>query len=163
MNRISLMLTTIAALLILAPDPQAIKVQGPDTLGNVLPIQITPPGATGLTVTNTGATSTGGAQANNVNLAAVGGVTNYCTGFEVTGGGATAGSEITVTLSGVTGGPWNYTLSVATGATALTQPLIVEFTTPVSATTTNTAITLAVPSFGVGNTNASAVIHGFRQ
>lgn len=107
------------------------------------------------------ASANNAAGANNVSLPAIPGFTAYCTGFEVTGGGATSAALIAVTLTGCESGTFNYVFSVVAGVTAGCTPLVVEFAVPVSATGPNAAITLNVPSFGTGNTNASSVIHGF--
>lgn len=116
-------------------------------------------GINGLTAVD--ASSAGGAQANNVSLPAVANQTNFVTGFEVTGDGATAASVIVVTLTGVPGGPLSYELTIPAGVGTSINPLIVEFPVPIPATGPNVAITLNVPSFGAGNTNAAAVIHGY--
>jgi hypothetical protein len=116
-------------------------------------------GATGA-ATAVDASSANAAAANNVSLPAVVGQTNSVTGFEVTGAGATAASVILITLTGVVGGPLNYQLAIPAGASVGVAPLIVEFPVPIPATGPNVAITLNVPSFGAGNTNAAAVIHG---
>lgn len=116
-------------------------------------------GINGLTAVD--ASSANAAAANNVSLPAVANQTNFVTGFEVTGAGATAASVIAVTLSGVVGGPLTYELAIPAGATVGVNPLIVEFPVPLPATGPNVAISLAVPSFGAGNTNAAAAIHGY--
>ena len=107
------------------------------------------------------ATSTGGAQVNSPSLAAATGLTNYCAGFSITGLGATAASGIAVTLSD---GTWtqNYTFAVPAGATAGATPLVVTFNPPLPASAANTAITLTCPTFGSGNTAASANIWGYK-
>ena len=112
------------------------------------------------TVTSVDASATAAAAAMAPSLPAVAGATNAVTGFEVTGTGATAGSTIQVTLTGVPGGPLTYDLTIPAGAGVAITPLIVEFMTPIQATGPNVAITLNVPSFGAGNLNAAAVIHG---
>jgi hypothetical protein len=101
------------------------------------------------------------AAANNVSLPAVAGKTNWLTGFEVTGAGATAASVITVTITGTITGTLNYQLPIPAGAAVGVTPLVVEFPVPIPASGVNTAIALNVPSFGAGNTNAAAVIHGY--
>lgn len=87
----------------------------------------------------------------------------YCSGFEVTGSGATAASVISITVTGVRGGTLTYTVAVPAGVTAGVTPLIVEFDPPIPATDTATDIVLNLPSFGTGNTNAAGVIHGYRM
>lgn len=109
------------------------------------------------------ASAANAAAANNVTLAAGGaGVTTYVTGFEITGDGATAGSIIAVTLTGMIGGTKTYFITVPAGAGVAITPLIVTFPPPgLPASGANTAITLNVPSFGAGNTNAAASIEGY--
>lgn len=118
-------------------------------------------GTTGASGTPVSASQTATAGAINITLPAVAGKTNYLTGFEVTGGGATAGSIIDVVVGGIGGANLHYAFAVPTGATLGAAPLIVTFATPLQASAPNTAIVLAVPSFGAGNTESAAVIHGF--
>ncbi len=96
-------------------------------------------------------------------LPAVAGQTNFITGFQITGGGATAASVIVVTLTGLVGGTRTYDIAVPAGAALGITPLVVEFSEPIPATGPNVAITLNVPSFGAGNTNAAATLEGFLQ
>lgn len=103
----------------------------------------------------------GAAAAIAATLPAVAGKTNYLTGFEVTGGGATAASLVDVTVTGLLGGTETYVLGVVAGAAAGNQPLIVQFDPPIPASGVNTAITVNVPSLGAGNTKARAQVHGF--
>ena len=109
------------------------------------------------------ASATGAAAALAPALPAQAGITNWVTGFEVTGSGATAGSVIVVTLTGVVGGPLSYDLVIPAGVLNSVTPLIVQFPQPIPATGPNVAITLNVPSFGAGNTNEAATIHGYTQ
>lgn len=109
------------------------------------------------------ASSQGAAAALAPALAAVAGKTNYISGFEVTGGGATAGAVVAVTVTGVLGGTLNYVFAAPTGATVGATPLVVTFNPPLPASAVNTAITVNVPSLGAGNTNAAATVHGFYQ
>ena len=103
----------------------------------------------------------------NVALPAVSGKMNYITGFEITGLGATSQAVITVTLVGLNSGSgttstMTYLMNIpATSATTAISPLMVSFEVPMAAYAVNTAITLNVPSFGTGNTNAASCIHGF--
>lgn len=94
-------------------------------------------------------------------LPAVPGVTNYITGFEVKGSGATAASAIIVTVTGVPGGPLNYEMLIPAGAGLEVVPLIVEFPVPIPATGPNVAITVSVPTFGAGNLSATVDAHGY--
>lgn len=94
-------------------------------------------------------------------LPAVTAKTNYVTGIQLSGGGATAGACVTVTLAGLIGGTASHTFCSPTGATVAAQPLSVQFYPPVPASAVNTPITLTMPSLGAGNTNATANIQGF--
>jgi hypothetical protein len=105
--------------------------------------------------------ATGAAAPIAATLPAVPGKTNYITGFEVTGAGATLGSVINVTVTGVVGGPLNFVLPVIAGALLAITPLVIAFARPIPATGPNVAIAVNVPSFGGGNTNAAASVHGF--
>lgn len=95
-------------------------------------------------------------------LGAVAGKTNYISGFEITGAGATAGSAVVATIVGTLGGTLSYIIAVPTGATVGVLPLVVEFSPPLPASAVNTAIVVSAPSFGAGNTNAAVVAHGYQ-
>jgi hypothetical protein len=88
--------------------------------------------------------------------------TNYLSGFEITGGGATAASVITATVTGLLGGTLSYNIPVPAGATLGITPLVVEFNPPLPGSAINTAIVVSAPSFGAGNTNAAVNAHGFQ-
>lgn len=116
----------------------------------------------GLTSTQNGASNTGAAAA----IAAVltpgsAAGTQFITGFQVTGAGATAGSVIVVTLTGVQGGTQSFDVVIPAGVGTSITPLQVSFPTPLQATGPNTSITVNVPSFGAGNTNAAVSAQGF--
>jgi hypothetical protein len=153
----------LAAAVLAAPDPAAVKIQGPDTIGTPLPVAVFPPGATGLTQTYVSQSSAVAAGGNSNTLPATAGKITYCTGFTVTGGGATGASNIAVTLTQTASNNLNYVIVVPAGATTSITPLVVTFNPPVPASAPNTGIILTVPSFGAGNTNAAAEIHGFQQ
>lgn len=104
----------------------------------------------GASVANTALTRT---------MAAVAARINYATGFDVTVGGATAGSLITVTVTGLEVGTLSWILAVPTGATASTR-LEVKFPTPLAGAV-NTAVSLNVPAAGAGSTAAQAQLYGF--
>jgi hypothetical protein len=109
-----------------------------------------------------GASSANAAAANNVTITPPADKTAYVTGFEITGGGATAASVIAATLVGLFGGlTFTYDIAVPVGATVQTPSLIVEFSTPLPGNAKGSAITLNVPSFGAGNANAAVNLHGF--
>jgi len=118
-------------------------------------------GASGVTDLIAGAT--GAAQTVTATLAAAAGHTCYLTGFEVTGGGATAASIVPVTVTGLVGGTLTYYVAVPAGATAGIVPLVVQYQRPLAASATNQAIAVSASTFGVGNAAASVVAHGFRQ
>lgn len=94
-------------------------------------------------------------------IPAVAGRTGYLTGFEVTGAGATAGSVVNLTVTGLLGGTATYSVVVPTGVTTSITPLVVGVNPPLPASAVNTAIVVSVPAFGAGSTNAAVVAHGF--
>jgi hypothetical protein len=98
-------------------------------------------------------------------IAAVAGKMNYCTGFDITGGGATGAAIVRAVLSGIAGGSLSWAMGVVAGATAPVNPengLSVRFPHPIPASAVNTAITMDVESFGAGNTEAAVTLYGFR-
>ena len=117
-----------------------------------------PAGATPIAVTSGNATN---ATATATLPAAVG-KTTYITGFAVTGGGATAGQLAGVTVTGVPGGPLNYTVASPTGITNPLQPLIINFSPPLPATALNTAIAVSVAALGAGNVSSNVTATGFQ-
>lgn len=100
------------------------------------------------------------ASANNQTLAGSASKITACNGFCITGLGATGASNIAVTL---TDGTWTlrFAVPIVAGATTSNTPFMVTFGTPLQASSTNTSIILNVPSFGTGNTSASASLWGF--
>jgi hypothetical protein len=95
-------------------------------------------------------------------MAATASVTNYIAGFEVTGAGATAGLPVTVTITGILGGTISYTYDFAAGALVGNLPLIVDFLPALPASAVNTAIVVSCPASGLGGTNNTVVVHGYR-
>jgi len=95
-------------------------------------------------------------------LAGAAAKTTYISGFEITGGGATAGAIVTATITGLLGGTLSYNIAVPTGATVGITPLVVFFNPPLPASAVNTAIVVSSPSFGAGNTNAAVTAHGYQ-
>lgn len=89
--------------------------------------------------------------------------TVYIAGFEITGGGATAASVVTVTVAGLLGGTRSYTYGAVAGAGVPNAPLVVAFNPPLPASAINTPIVVTCPALGSGNTNATVVAHGFYQ
>lgn len=104
------------------------------------------------------------ASAATATLPGVAGKTTFITGFSVTGAGATAGSIVSVTATGLIGGVTaTYNLAVVAGVLLGNVPLVIQFIKPIPANAINTAIVVTVPSLGLGNTNSSVVAHGYQQ
>lgn len=91
---------------------------------------------------------------------AVVGRVHYVTGFDISIGGATAGSLKLVTLAGLTGGTQTFVLAVPTGV-ALGSTLCVRFPQAIPSSAANTAVVLTVPALGAGSTNANANLYGY--
>ena len=94
-------------------------------------------------------------------LAAVAGKANYLSTVRMTAAGATAGSVVVATITGVLGGPLSYVFSTPAGATVGASPLVLNFDPPLQSTGPNTAIVCTLPALGAGNTNAVVSISGF--
>lgn len=94
-------------------------------------------------------------------IPAVVGRTGYLTGVELTGAGATAGSVIAFTITGLLGGTTTHIVAIPAGVTTSITPLILVFPIPIPASAVNTAIAASAPAFGAGNTNAAVVLRGF--
>lgn len=118
----------------------------------------------GLQGTPNAASSAAAAGANNLSIGGVAGRRTFVSGFEVSGAGATGASIIPITLANIdnNGAPitLNYQLAIPAGAGVAIPSLIVEFSPPLPVVLGSAAI-LSVPSFGAGNTNAAATLHGF--
>jgi len=115
-----------------------------------------PNGATPVHAAGSGANSIATAT-----LAAAAGKTTYCTGFEVSGGAATAATVAGVTLAGILGGTASYGYPVQVSG-APGAPMLVTFSPPVPASAVNTAIVLSAAAFGAGNGFSGVAIHGFQ-
>jgi hypothetical protein len=141
-------------------------IDGLDAGGYIIGEQFVPgPSAnSGVNVdTDIDVSNTGAAAQTNASLPGVAGQTTFITGFEVTGGGATAASVIAVTVTGILGGTKTYELGVPAGALAGVTPLVVEYARPIPAAAVNTAIVVTVPSFGAGSTVQATTAHGFQR
>lgn len=101
------------------------------------------------------------AAANNQTLAGAASLRTYISGAMISGGGATAASVIQVTITGLTN-TLSFNIAVPAGAAVGIQTLQLLFDPPLPASADNTAIVVNVPSFGAGNTNASASAWGFQ-
>ena len=95
-------------------------------------------------------------------IPAVAGQLAVITGFEVYAGGATAGSLVDVTITGILGGTQSYPLAVPTGPTTLLwPPLLITFDQPIPASGNNIAIAVNLPALGAGNTKAICYARGY--
>jgi hypothetical protein len=109
-------------------------------------------------------TATSGNVANAVATAtipAVAGKTAYISGFTITGAGATAALIVNPTLTGVISGTKTYVHGAVAGVAALNPVLDVQFCPPIPASAVNTAIAVACPALGAGNTNNTVNAYGF--
>lgn len=107
--------------------------------------------------------ATGAASAATVTFAGVAGKTNYITGIQITGAGATAASVVVGQITGVIGGPLNFDIAVPAGAAIGIQPIVANFAPPLAATGVNVTVTATIPSFGAGNTNSAINMTGYQQ
>jgi hypothetical protein len=108
----------------------------------------------------------GAAQANAATLPATAGRTQYLEGFDLTGGGATAAGVIEISITGLAAGTLKYEMNVLAGVSGPVNAqggLSIRFPQPQPASGANIAITVTVPSFGAGNTNAAVVAYGFMK
>lgn len=106
------------------------------------------------------ASANGGAQANNVTLTIPANKMGYLDGFDIDGLGATSGSAIAVTVTGLLGGTLTFSVGIVAGATTPITPCVKRFNPPLQGSAVNTNIVVNVPSFGSGNTAASANAYG---
>lgn len=95
-------------------------------------------------------------------LAGAASQTTYLSGLLITGSGATAGSVVNATVTGLIGGTMTINVPVATGATVGNFPIYLDFNPPLPASAANTSIVVSVPSLGAGNTNSAASAWGYR-
>lgn len=126
-------------------------------IGNPIPIIALPAGT--VVIGSSGSVANAAAAAT---LPGAAGKTTYITGFQCTASGATAGLDVTVTLTGLISSNMSFTFTFPAGALVGAQPLIVAFSQPIPASAPNTAIVLTLPAGGVGNTNATATAQGFQ-
>src|SRR5262249_39486312 len=99
------------------------------------------------------------ATATSATLPAVAGKTTYIEGFDVCGGGATAGSQVSITITGLASqATMTVVLNVVAGAAVGVGTgglFSVRFPTPLPASAANTTIVVNLPSLGSGNTGAN--------
>jgi hypothetical protein len=123
---------------------------------------VTPAGSFPATATAVAAASGNVANASAVaTLAANASKTNYLTGFEITGGGATAAGLVIATVTGLLGGTLSYIVAAPAGVAVGIAPLVVAFNPPLPGSAINTAIVVTLPALGSGNTNAAVTAHGY--
>ena len=125
-------------------------------------VQIDPPGGGG-TSTPFALTGVGAASAITLTQPAAAGKTNYCTGIQITGAGATGASNITVTLQSAGVTIATFVIPVPAGNNTPIQPIQLSFDTPIAGLGPNQNMVLNVPSFGAGNLNSAANMQGFAQ
>lgn len=95
-------------------------------------------------------------------LPAAAGKTTYLSGYLVTGGGATLGSLVNGTITGLLGGTHTFNIPVNAGVLLGNTPLFVDYNPPVPASAVNTAVVVSVPSLGAGNTNSAVSAWGYQ-
>ena len=110
------------------------------------------------------AQATGANSVATATMPAVVGKTNYITGFEITGLGATAAGSMNCAgyLQGANVN-FNYVIAIPAGVLVGITPVIVEFTVPLSSGTQNSVIQMSCPAAGAGNTLIQVVVHGYAQ
>jgi hypothetical protein len=109
-------------------------------------------------------TATSGNVANAIGTAtipAVAAKTAYISGFTISGAGATAALVVNPTITGVISGTKTYTYAAVAGVALINPVLDVQFCPPIPANAVNTAITVACPALGAGNTNNTVNAYGF--
>lgn len=158
-------LIAVGALLLCA-QLNADNVKVINTAAQAVPVTMTGTGAP-VPPAPTGASQKVGTSGNVANaaatatLAAVSAKTNYITGFQITGSGATAALTVNATVTGLKGGTQTYTFVFPVGDTVPATPLVVYFPTPMPATGANVAITVTLPASGAGGLHAAANVQGF--
>ena len=87
----------------------------------------------------------------------------FCSGFEITYGGATAAGLVTATLAGVLGGTQSYVIPVPAGITTGAS-FQVQFPSgcALPSADPNTDVVLSVPPLGSGNVACAVVLHGYK-
>lgn len=95
-------------------------------------------------------------------LPAIATKTNYLTGLDIDGGGATAGSVINCTITGLVGGTATFPFTVIAGV-LLGNTKSIRPPAPLPASAVNIAIVASCPSFGAGNTNSALNAYGLAQ
>lgn len=143
--------------------PELVRIQGSSNSGTTLigavnQVSDYPSGATAITAASGNVANATAA----ATLAGVSAKTTYLAGFDVSGSGATLGSAVTVTVTGVITGTLSYTYAVVAGVLLGNPSLVVPLPHPVPASATNTAIVVSCPALGAGNTNATVNAYGYQ-
>jgi len=91
--------------------------------------------------------------------------TTYICGFTISGLGATSATAVVATVASLakgdgTGVTWSYTYVFASGATTVSQPLVVQFSMCIPASAIGASITVTVPG-AAGNTATQINAHGY--
>lgn len=89
------------------------------------------------------------------------GKTVYLAGLICTASGATTGLDVSVTVTGLTGGTQTYTFTFPAGALVGAYPLIIDFPINIPATGPDVAVAVTLPAGGIGNTNAAVTAFGY--
>lgn len=121
-------------------------------LNGQLPVGFIPVDIGGANAANAAATAT---------MPAVADKTNYITGFDVTGLGATTAAGVDVVVSGLLDGDLTYSYGFVAGATLANPVLSIKFPRPIPALDVNTAIVVTCPAGGAGALKNRCVVHGF--
>lgn len=115
-------------------------------------------------ITSTGVQiASGGATAMSSTLAAAAGKTTRLGGFAVTGLGATLGSSVLVTVTGLVTGTQNFVFGYPTGVAVPAAPLILRFNPPIPASVPSQAVIVNVPALGSGSVAAAVSAWGDQQ
>ena len=94
-------------------------------------------------------------------LPGVAGKTNFLTGIDITAGGATSGSVVAASITGLQGGTRNYSFTVPSGVNLGALPLLLPFWPPLTASAPGVAIVVSLPALGIGNQSANVNSQGF--
>jgi hypothetical protein len=116
-------------------------------------------------IQNTGSTAVGNAQVV-ATLAATAGKTNYLEGFTISGTGPTTAIAIEVVIAGLASA-MKMEFAVIAGVLLAAFPapgyIDIRFPQPLPASGVNVAISVTVPAFGSGNTNAAVTAYGYQK
>jgi hypothetical protein len=126
--------------------------------GGIAATQVLPSGASTDLFASTGLLAAAGGV---INLTGAAGLTTYLTAIGISGSGSTAGATLDVSVSGLIAS-MRFEIVVPALVTSSIVPVFLTFARPIPASAVNTTISLNLPNFGAGNTNATAWMAGFR-